>query len=556
MKYFSSTLLILLFSLAIPAQDIPFNLVPGWESTPEGHVATGLALADINGDGWKDIVAANGNDIYRQHLVVYYNNGDGTFPYTPSWSSADIDFHGHCAAGDINQDGRTDIAVSVYIGPDGFSEPGKVKVYYNTGGELEANPSFESVEFYTFSCSLGDADADGDLDLAVAASESYGGIWDYGKVFLNNDGLFNENPDWESSNLMGAMDVEFGDMDSNGFLDLVFICNEHHNAIFLADNSGTIDTDPDWQSAETTSTTYNNSLDIGYFGETGFPGFVTTGNDQLGGDGKIRFYKFESGVPANSPAAWTSPGVGYGSGIILADVTRDGNLDLIYGGWWHPMEIIPGTGDSFQDETAYTSSTSSVVEAIQLADLGREAVVPMLDTISGVPDQSHAVRINAQMAEEIVSVSKNGVLLNPTDYCYVPNKSWISFAEPLSAWDVIVVESEQSADPDIVITNWDSSIGNFIFYNTNISIGITGNKNPNGTRIYPNPARDVVNIISENPISGLFLSDFSGRHIKCSIDLLSPKKARINLSELPGGMYHLKIVSGVQIRVQKLIISR
>ncbi|MFP4470289.1 MAG: FG-GAP repeat domain-containing protein, partial [Bacteroidales bacterium] len=459
-----------LVTAAFPQQS-PYNMVPDWESAPNSHVATGLALADINGDGWKDLIAANGNDIYRQHLVVYYNNGDGTFPLSPSWSSDDIDYHGHCAVGDIDKDGWMDIAVSVYIGPAGFSEPGKVKVYYNTGGELEATPSFESIEFYTFSCALGDADADGDLDLAVAASESYGDIWDYGKVFLNNNGQFNETPDWETSNLMGAMDVEFGDMDSNGFLDLVFICNEYPNAIYLADNTGVIDTDPDWQSSE--SITYNNSVDIGYFGDGGFPGFVTTGNDQLGGDGRVRFYEFAFGVPANSAADYTSPPVGYGSGVFLCDVTRDGNLDLIYGGWWHPVEIIEGTGTSFENSTAYTSSTSSVVEAIQLADLGKESIVPLFDTITDVPDQSKAIRLKAQTTERIINIYKNGNLLDPGSYCHVPNKNWISFAEPLSPWDTLIVEYEHSADPDMVITNWDSSKGNYIFYNTNVSTEIS-----------------------------------------------------------------------------------
>ena len=186
MKQTALFLVIIFYVCALSAQNIPYNQSPDWESTPLGHIATGLGLADINGDGWKDIVTANGNDIQRQSLVVYYNNGDGTFPAEPSWSSSDIDYHGHCAVGDIDKDGWIDVAVSVYIGEAGFSEPGKVKVYYNTGGELESAPSFQSIEFYTFSCALGDADADGDLDLAVAASESYGDIWDYGKVFFWN----------------------------------------------------------------------------------------------------------------------------------------------------------------------------------------------------------------------------------------------------------------------------------------------------------------------------------------------------------------------------------
>ncbi len=550
MKYLITIIAILGFSIYLQAQDIPYNTNPDWESTPLGHIATGLVLADINGDGWKDIVAANGNDIQRQNLVVYYNNGDGTFPASPSWSSSDIDYHGHCSAGDIDKDGWPDVTVSVYIGEAGFSEPGRVKVYYNTGGELETTPSFTSVEFYTFSCALGDADADGDLDLAVAASESYGGEWDYGKIFINNNGLFNETPEWESENLMGAMDVEFGDMDKNGFLDVVFIGNEYQGAIFLADNLGMIDESPDWQSAE--PSTYNNSLDIGFFGEEDVPGFVTTGNDQLGGDGKIRFYDFAEGIPVNSTAGWTSPEIGYGSGVFLADVTRDGNLDLIYGGWWQPMEIIPGTGSSFENNPAYTSSTSSVVEAIQLADLGREAVVPMMDTITGMPEGSHAVRIDAQYAEDITGVYVNDLLLNYTAVCFALNKNWISMSFPLSPEDEIIVEYEASADPDIVITNWDGGKGNYIFYNTNISTKISNaEKHLPNISINPNPAQDFINISSELPLNKVSVYSQTGTLI---LESKSQNESPVDISKLLPGIYFLraKTYDG-QIRVLKFV---
>jgi hypothetical protein len=30
-----------------------YNALPDWISTPNEHYATGLGLADINGDGWK-----------------------------------------------------------------------------------------------------------------------------------------------------------------------------------------------------------------------------------------------------------------------------------------------------------------------------------------------------------------------------------------------------------------------------------------------------------------------------------------------------------------------
>ena len=40
-------------------------------------------------------------------------------------------------------------------------------------------------------------------------------------------------------------------------------------------------------------------------------GMVLTGNNQLGGDGKVKLYTFENGIPPESNAVWTSPSAGY-----------------------------------------------------------------------------------------------------------------------------------------------------------------------------------------------------------------------------------------------------
>ena len=92
---------------------IPYNQTPNWISTDVTSVSTGGMFADINQDGWLDYVVANGNDMARQKVVVYYNNGNGTFATTPNWQSTDIDYHGHLDVGDVNGDGYPDVAVSV-----------------------------------------------------------------------------------------------------------------------------------------------------------------------------------------------------------------------------------------------------------------------------------------------------------------------------------------------------------------------------------------------------------------------------------------------------------
>ena len=549
----------LIISISIFAQNIPYPITPDWESTPLGHIATGLGLADINGDGWKDLIVANGNDIERQHLIVYYNNGDGTFPLLPDWQSDDIDYHGHLAVGDINMDGWVDVAVSVYIGPAGFADPGKVKVYYNEGGELEGMPSFESYGFYTFSCALGDADGDGDLDLATTGGEPYSALYDEGKIFINRNGYFSETPEWTTNLAFGSLDVEFGDFDQNGFLDVIFTSEETPNYIFLADNSGNISTTPGWQSEE--SENYINSVDFGFVGASKLSGIVMTGNSQLGGDGKVRLYDFSDVIPPTSSASWTSNFFGYGSGILLSDVDVDGILDLIYGGWWLPVKIALGQTFGFELTTSYTSSTNSVVEAIQIADLDRDGIETISETIT-IAEEKSVVYLEKQLTENIMSVQINEEDISKAFYCHVPNKNWISFKDNLKPGDEVSIEYEYSDDGDMVITNWDSQKGNYIFYNdpqTNVLPDQHQTQAQFILNLYPNPVSDKLTITfysSSKQLVEIFLFDLMGRnHYQTHREWLEIGVNTIELSTegLPAGVYQLEIKAGKFKEVRKVV---
>lgn len=564
MKRSAAVFILSTLFLFVLGQSVPFNTVPDWESTPLGNVATGLGLADIDGDGWKDLVVANGNDILRQPLYVYHNNGDGTFPLSPTWVSEDVDYHGHLAVGDVDGDGDIDVAVSVYIGPSGFSSPGKVKVYYNDNGTLEGTPSFQSDPFYTFSCALGDADGDGDLDLAAAAGEPYSQLEDYGKVFLNNDGVFSASPDWESDILMGALDVEFGDFNLDGSLDLMFVCEYSDSYIYLADDQGVISTTPAWQSGE--GENFINSVDIGYWNDPRETVVVMTENDQLGGEGRVRMYEFGGAIPATSQASWYSSPFGYGSGILLCDVTGDEVLDLIYGGWWKPVKISEGDGSGFA-APSYTSSTNSVVEAIQMSDLGQESVLQKTETFLILPqmDGRNLLILEEQLVEEIIAIRRNDILLSDADYSRAINKNWIAMADPLLHPESIEVEYTYSPHPDMVITNWDTGKGNYIFYNTNIPVGTYANGEPDLTNIsvrtWPVPARDEISVEIRSAVAGnhaIRLTDLTGKTISlfgAEVPTARPATFIIGIEGIPAGVYLLEISGPSGISTSKIIVE-
>ncbi|MDZ7741178.1 MAG: FG-GAP-like repeat-containing protein [Bacteroidota bacterium] len=497
MRYTLSILFLLISILAF-TQDIPYKQVPDWESTPAGRISTGLGLADINGDGWKDMIVADGNDIQRQHLAVHYNNGDGSFNLIPDWESDDIDYHGHLAVGDLNNDGWPDVAVSVYIGPSGFSDPGKLKIYFNQQGELESTASFESMPFYTFSCAMGDADGDGDLDIGVACGEPYSSILDKGRIYYNDNGSFSDDNVWESGITMGSLDVEFGDIDLNGYLDIIFSCEDTPNYIYFADESGQIESSPSW--ASTDADNFINSVDVGYdLPDEPKTFLVMTGNDQLGGDGRVKKYVFDT-EPYETTPAWESNPYGYGSGIILYSVLWEPRPDLIYGGWWQPMKIALQEENGYQLNTTYTSSTNSVVEAILVSDLGKESLIDSNYLITeSIP--GNIIILPHQVVENVQSVSVEDVVLSNEMWKHIPGKAWVAVTEEINLNPPILVKYQYSPHGDIVVTNWDSSKGNYIFYNTNEPVGIREQRATGALSLYPNPANKVLHVELGNKIN-------------------------------------------------------
>jgi len=554
------------------AQVTIFNPMPEWISLAQGHIATGLGIADINNDGWDDIIAANGNDIQRQTVSVYYNNGDGTFPSTPSWNSSDIDYHGHLSVGDINGDNLPDVAVSIFLGPGGFNEPGGAKVYFNTGNALESLPSYRTADsVFSFSCALGDADGDGDLDLAVAGGQPYNiGVGPYqtnGRIYYNQSGILEPLAGWLSQEIMGAMDVDFADMDGNGFLDVIFSAHLTPNYIYLADNQGQIATSHSWNSQD--ADYHANSLTITNLDGNQYLDLIISDNDQLGGQGKYKAYLFGVAPAGQSTPGWFSTSGGYGSAVLAEDLTLDGNPDLLAGRWWGQVELFAGTPGSLTTNPVWASSTTSVLEAFELRDVDQDGRMVRRDTVNVTVDSIHVTYLRHSGVEMINSVALNGQpLFGGTDYCAVPGRQWLSFKSPLLSGDQLIVVYEISVDRDLAATNWDSSIGNYLFYNqTNPPVGLAAQPSSTPEKFelfqnYPNPFNPATAIsfqLSANSLVSLRVYDVTGREVAT---LVSENLAagsytyRWDARGLASGVYFYCLKAGSFEKTRRMLLIR
>lgn len=447
-------------SLTPAAAQVPYPSSPDWISSPP-RVSTGAGFADINGDGWDDLVIANGNDIYRQQVAVYYNNGNGTLPTTASWLSSDIDYHGHLSIGDVNDDGWPDVAVSVYLGAAGFSQEGHAKLYLNDGsGTLSSTPSWTSADtFYSFACALGDADGDGDLDLAVATGENYYNNPDKNRIYFNNGGVLGSTPGWQSAVNDYSYDVDWGDMDGDGDLDLVF-CNAGKGPTVHYSNGSTISTTAGWTAASPSSPD-GNTLSIGDIDRDGYLDIAFSDNNQLSGTGHFYAYLGNGAGGLHTTPDWTSQFIAYTSAITLCDVQGDGWLDAITGAWWGRVRIYLNTNGTLATTFGYSSSNDSVIEAIPITDVDREGIVPIVGESHAGNGSRKVFYSDHAPVIAVSAVVVDGVPLTPSQYCYEAETGWFSLATAPSS--EVVLDYSASTSIDFAVSNWDSGLGNYLF---------------------------------------------------------------------------------------------
>jgi hypothetical protein len=450
---------------------IPFQQTPDWISTDMNDVSTGGALVDLDRDGWLDLVVANGNDMARQPLVVYYNRGDGTFPATADWSSQAVEYHGQLDTGDVNGDGWPDVAVAVYLGPGGFSDPGnpdpgKVVVYLNDGtGHLPDTPSWESADrFFCFCVALGDADGDGDLDLAAAVGESYNDVADRNRIYYNRGGVLDTLPGWVSDEVEMNMGVTFGDADNDGDLDLAFSADQTPHRVYFQEVSG-LETSSGWQSA--TIARMGNQVSLGDIDRDGTIDLAVAENNQLGGEGRFRVF-FGGPGGLSTTAGWASNFSGYGADAVIGDANGDGWPDLVCGSWGSPLgglsDVVRIYSNRYlgplEGDPNWVSATRSVNEKMILGDVNNDGLHSAKEVFSttGGKKLFYLRRVPVQA---ITRVTADGVPLAPNRYCFKRESGWISLGQAPA--NELEVDYTYSTRNDMVVTNWDAVEGNYLF---------------------------------------------------------------------------------------------
>jgi hypothetical protein len=469
-----------------------------------GQTANFVAVADVNGDGKPDLVAANGDG----SVGILLGNGDGTFRPATSFSSGGYNAYS-VAVADVNSDGKLDLIVGICANSNCNS--GAVSILIGNGdGTFEVPVSYSSGGPRANSVAAADLNADGRLDVIVANGNTLG-------VLLGNgDGTLQPAVNYSTGGY-GPDSIKVADVNSDGKLDVV-VANQCSQSYEYCDGGGNVGVllgkgDGSFQSPITydTGASYSEAADIALAdingdakpdilianvctGDYAYKVFCGWGSpwggitDQtvtvlLGnGDGTFRWsggYSF-GGDLTNS--------------VAVADVSGDGKPDLlvanqcIYTNVFCPggVSILLGNGDgTFQAPIIYGSGGGA--NSVAVADLnvdgridvveanGTTSTIGVLlnggngtfhaeegffsggyDTLASiVTDLNGDGKLDLVLANECIDANCNngsvGVLLGNGDGTFQPAASYSSGG--YDAYSVAVADINGDGKPDVVVAN-------------------------------------------------------------------------------------------------------
>lgn len=309
----------------LPVEDLKrFTSLPIGSAVGERPWITHVALTDLDRDGRLDVIACDG----KEHRVLWLRqSAPGRFE--ESVLAAGIPAPVHTEAVDFDGDGDLDLLVASMgqIFPIN-DKIGSVVLLENRGDQtFEKHVILEQVARVT-DVRAGDLNGDGRPDLAVAL---FG--YDEGEIrWLENLGglRFRSHP---LLSLSGTVNVCVADMDGNGTPDIVALVSQQWEEIHLFRNDGRGNFTPRILFGSTNEDFGSSGISLADINRDGRPDILYTNGDgfdyaQPGsrpwhgvqwlenlGDGDFRYHRI-----GNLPGAY-SP--------VAADIDRDGHPDIV-----------------------------------------------------------------------------------------------------------------------------------------------------------------------------------------------------------------------------------
>ncbi len=233
--------------------DVPYPLSADWSNTLRVQVG-GLAVADVNGDGHEDLVVgcyhSESFPAYPDWENLIYLNTGSELEATPSWVSADERSTGDIQVALINDDPYPD----VFAANGGFEMAPSV-IYFGSATGPSTTPTWFAADVsWTNYAMPFDFDHDGDIDVATAnqgnsPTDPYRPM----RLYINDGGTLETNPSWQSAETSIQNFLSWGDLDGDGWEDLAVSKWVNFESGVYRNDMGALDTTPIWTTADTDS---------------------------------------------------------------------------------------------------------------------------------------------------------------------------------------------------------------------------------------------------------------------------------------------------------------
>ena len=326
---------------------------------PSGQGVLDIAIADSNGDGALDVFI---DDYYSYDVTVHQNLGPGTFRAAPRYDT--VPLHRWMDAGDVDGDGDLDIATA-----GGYGTTGSVALLRNLGGAVFAAPESFDEPYSPGGIKLRDLDGGGSLDMVWGDFNAPNGVPLHVHYRLN-DGAGHFGPSVTVPMSMADInDVDAVDLDNDGRPDIV-ATDSIRDQVKVSRNLGNGAFGPPAIAAGPSGAT---QMVFGDFDEDGTVDVAVAGPEPYG-------YSHEVGVlRGNGDATLQSAtilAVDDGPYAIAAgDFDGDGHLDLATAnrGFENDrqpsLSVLMGNGNGgFQPEVRYVTSALSIPSQARAVD--------------------------------------------------------------------------------------------------------------------------------------------------------------------------------------------
>ncbi len=330
--------------------------------------ANSIAVADVNMDGTPDLLVTNAcyqNGCAAGAVAVLLGRDDGTFKAAPNYNPGGQEANA-IAAADLRKVGKLDLVVVSTCLSEPNCTAGAVGVMLGDGhGKFGKAAAYESGGLDPHSVAIADVNGDGRPDLVVAnvyanSSATSGSI---GVLLGNGDGTFRPAMSFDSGAL-NAVSVKIADVNGDGIPDLV-VANECSNgdctsgtvSVLLGNGNGTFQSAVNYASGGQ----YASSVAVADVNRDGKPDLIVSNWCVRSGDctsGSVSVL-LGNGNGTFQPAVTYGTGGQFSSPVVVADLNRDGKLDLVVANE-DSLGVLMGNGDGTFQTAAVTATPTEL----------------------------------------------------------------------------------------------------------------------------------------------------------------------------------------------------